>query len=106
VFQLKDKDVQSKEKNGQDGTPDHQAVILPRKLRFFLSPNPPETIRKAIKGPAAVPGEEQPRGEEHEQGVCERMFGFNPPIAHIENDKDDNEVDDVVEHKVLAGFNG
>jgi hypothetical protein len=105
MFQVKDEGVQRKKKNSQDGSAEYQAVILPCRVPFIVLV-PHETISKAIKGKAAVPGEDQPRGEEHEQGVRQRLFGFYPAIAHIENDKDDNEVDDVVEHKILAGFSG
>jgi hypothetical protein len=105
VLQVKGKDVQCKKKNSQDGSAEHQAVILPCRVRFIV-PVPPETVSKAIKSPATVPGEDEPSGEEHEQGESQRLFGFYLAIAYVENDKDDNEVDDVVEHKILAGFNG
>jgi hypothetical protein len=72
-------------------------VVFSRE-HHFLCPASSETISKALKDPSATDGKNHPREKELSNRERCRVIGLSPFISYVEDEKDDDEIDNVVEH--------
>jgi len=61
-----------------------------------------QTIEETLKNPSAVPCEEKPAHEKHAERVVYGIFWGLARVSEVIDKEDNDEIDNVVEHKDLA----
>jgi hypothetical protein len=97
VLEIEQENRRCKKENGNCREAEHQVVVFSREHHFRCRASS-ETISKALKDPSATDGKNHPREEERSNGKRQRVLGISPFISYIEDKKDDDEIDNVVEH--------